>query len=527
MSRWLTRVLHSDGVLALVTVGLTTLAFYPARLWMTRVHWAMLYLLIIAMLARVRGTRAAVVAALLAFLLWDYFILTPSFNLVLLDDQGWVALFGLLVVGVIIGVQTGNLRRREAVALARERETASLNRLSAVLMRITTIEAMTATILPELCGSLETDDAFLSVRDRGTDSLQLWRLPSRTTATIDPKVLAQAQWVLDHRVPLGVVNSPAMAPHPSEYGRRAPVDPGARAAHGLFLPITQGMALDGVLYVAGHPHGTAYALQQIQWVMAVANLVSLFLERQHLEAAAYAADALREADRLKSTVISSVSHGLKTPLAVINATVTNLLAQDVTWPPAQLRRELETMHEAADRLSANIGALMDLARLESDAWEVHRDRYELVEVIGAAVAAFDRAQRARLVFAIPDELPLLYLDFHQMARALHHLLENALLYAPDSTPVTIGASASGAEVCVWVEDAGPGIPPAEQGRVFDKFFRGAGAAAQVPTGTGLGLAITAEIIRRHQGRIRGESVEPHGARFLITLPRPAQEERPA
>jgi signal transduction histidine kinase len=130
------------------------------------------------------------------------------------------------------------------------------------------------------------------------------------------------------------------------------------------------------------------------------------------------------------------------------------------------------------------------------------------------------AQRRRVTFAVPEDLPPLYVDFQQWSQALQHLLENALMYAPAETTVTVGAISTPRETRIWVEDQGPGVPMSERERIFEQFYRGE-TAATAPSGTGLGLAITAEIVRTSGGRIWVEDVQPHGARFVIAIPNDA------
>jgi two-component system sensor histidine kinase KdpD len=134
------------------------------------------------------------------------------------------------------------------------------------------------------------------------------------------------------------------------------------------------------------------------------------------------------------------------------------------------------------------------------------------------MAKLTLAERARIIISVPDDFPAFYIDCDQLARVIQHLFENALCYAPSASSICFGARATSREVRLWVEDSGPGVAPDERAHIFEKFFRGS-AAHSAPAGTGLGLAIAAEIIRSHQGRIWVEDVQPHGARFLITLPR--------
>ena len=140
------------------------------------------------------------------------------------------------------------------------------------------------------------------------------------------------------------------------------------------------------------------------------------------------------------------------------------------------------------------------------------------EVLGSVSARLTVEGRDRVRFAIPDGLPDVRADFVQLGRAVSNLIDNALTYAPQGSPVTVGARASGDEVLVWVEDEGPGLADDEKEAVFGKFVRGSASSAS-PGGTGLGLAITREIARSLGGSVWSEDAEPHGARFVMALPK--------
>ena len=240
---------------------------------------------------------------------------------------------------------------------------------------------------------------------------------------------------------------------------------------------------------------------------------------------AYAAHAAaeREADRLKSSLLSSVSHELKTPLAALTATVSNLLESDVDWDEQSVRDELRAIVADVARLNNSIGALLDLSRLEAHAWEPRRELYDLPEILAAAIETLPAHLRQRVQVDMQGEPPIVDVDFSQWVRVVQSLLENALLYAGETGPVTVGARTWNDGVRLWVEDEGPGVPPDERDAVFEKFYRGRAATGRAPSGTGLGLAIAREIVRSHGGTIRVEDVAPHGARFVIALPwgRPA------
>jgi two-component system sensor histidine kinase KdpD len=286
----------------------------------------------------------------------------------------------------------------------------------------------------------------------------------------------------------------------------------------MFVPLQTATRQSGVLYVGERKDGAACTFHEARLVVALAHQASVFLERTYLRSVAVQADALKEADRLKSTLVSAVSHELKTPLASLEATVTNLLEEGAPLEESRVRQELQAVKQDLDRLSSSIDSLLDLSRLEAAAWGPDLEWYEFGEIVGSALSRMSEQDRSRVSASLPPELPPIHVDFAQWVRVLEHLLRNALAYSEPQSPVRVGASFSPAEVRLWVEDEGPGIAPDERERIFAKFFRGK-AAATAPSGTGLGLAITREIVRFHGGRIWVEDVIPHGARFVISLPR--------
>jgi K+-sensing histidine kinase KdpD len=146
------------------------------------------------------------------------------------------------------------------------------------------------------------------------------------------------------------------------------------------------------------------------------------------------------------------------------------------------------------------------------------DWYEIGEVLGDVLAGLPPKERERVSFSIPEDLPLVRMDFRQLVRVIHNLVENALKYGGTDSLIRVGASTTASEIRIWVDDEGSGVPPAERHKVFDKFYRGKTTVGN-SSGTGLGLAISAEIVRYHGGRIWVEDAKPHGARFAISLPR--------
>ncbi len=498
-------------LVAIVGVMAATAALLPGRAIFAREN-GLCYLLLIGGIAVICGVWPAIIAAVLAFFAWNFFFLPPYHTLRVATPQDWLALAVFLVVGIAMGVLAGRMRDREMLALARERETALLNRLSAHLVSLTSTAAMARVLLEEIIAIITLPGAALLAP--GEDDVLQVLHAAPETAACDPRLPELAQWAYRYKCAIGL---PAAPPH-----ERWPISKAyAQVAEGVARPdlylLLQGSAqVEGILYLGGRAD-VSFTPREVRLLLSIANLAAAFLERRRLEEAARRSETLVEADRMKSTLISSVSHELKTPLAAVTATVTSLLEEDVAWDVPMMREELQAVRADLERLHDNIGALLDFARLEADAWEPQRDWYEVGEVLGSVVANFPAAAQARIVFELPDDLPLLYVDFQQLARALQHLVENALAYSSAPSPVQIGANHAGRHLRLWVQDRGAGIPQEERARVFEKFYRGS-AAELSPAGTGLGLAITAEIIRYHGGQIWVEDAPTRGSRFVMLLP---------
>ena len=514
------RLTRHGYVLAVLAIALSTAVFYPGRDYFAKEQWALLYLLIVVLVASACGTGPALVAAALAFFAFNFFFVPPYHTLVVRDPKDWLALVAFLAVGLAMGAQTGRMRQREAQAIAREHETALLNRLSASLVSETSTETMANTVLHELVGVLGASAATLFVADGG--GLRDF-CASPPCDRPDAQTVVGAEWTYAHDLPIGLP-----ATELTDAGR-APASAGEPAQEppagigGLFVPLRSGSGVTGVLALAPRAHGRPYDAADGRLVTSLSNLIAVFLERQRLQAAATSAEALREADRLKSSLLSSVSHELKTPLAALTATVSNLLESDVAWDERSVRDELRAIVDDIARLNNSIGSLLDLSRLEAHSWQPSQESYELSEILVASLAPLPAHQRSRVQISLPDDLPMIEVDFVQWARVFQNLVENALLYAGESSPVRVGARAAPDSVEMWVEDEGPGVAPEERERVFEKFYRSVRVHTKAPSGTGLGLSITLEIVKAHGGGIRVEQAHPTGARFVVSLPRASEE----
>jgi two-component system, OmpR family, sensor histidine kinase KdpD len=252
---------------------------------------------------------------------------------------------------------------------------------------------------------------------------------------------------------------------------------------------------------------------------ALEALLWAALERERLTAEVVETSALRRSDEIKTAVLRSVSHDLRSPLTAIVAA-----GEALSSPSLESEDRLEladTIAQESRRLARLVDQLLDLARLQAGTAEPREDWCSLEEVVRAAVEDTGAPDRVRL--AIAPDLPLVRADAGQLRRAFANLIENALRYG-DHEPVSVRARVSGGRILMRVVDQGPGIPLAEQERIFAPFYRGAGAAGQ---GSGLGLAIVRGLLEANGGHVRVESLPGQGTSFVVELPLPKAVVAPA
>jgi two-component system sensor histidine kinase KdpD len=243
--------------------------------------------------------------------------------------------------------------------------------------------------------------------------------------------------------------------------------------------------------------------------------VALVIERELLDEAAEQSLMLRESERLYTTLLNSISHELRTPIATI-AGAASLLDGEIESNPAtraELTRDIRT---AADRLNRLVANLLDMSRLDAGRLRLKLDWCDVGEVIGVAAQRVEACLLPRpLEIDVPPDLPLVQMDFVLMEQVLVNLLDNACAYTPAAASITITARLARGKLVIAVTDGGPGIPAGDLDRIFDKFYRLPGTASG---GTGLGLSIARGLVEAHGGTLVAGNVPGGGARFTITLP---------
>jgi two-component system sensor histidine kinase KdpD len=315
--------------------------------------------------------------------------------------------------------------------------------------------------------------------------------------TLDSNELGVAKWVHEHHQPAGLGTSTL---------------PGAAA---LYLPLQAPRGPVGVLGVRPADRHALDSPDQLHQLETFGNQTALAIERAHLAEEAQQAQVRIETERLRNSLLSSVSHDLRTPLATITGAATTMLDSGAKLDTKTRQELLESVREEADRLNRLVQNLLEMTRLESGALQLRKEWHPLEEVIGAALSRLGKQLGDRRVDTqLPPDLPLVPIDDVLVEQVLVNLLDNAVKYTPSSSPIRILATSTGEAVTVEVADHGPGLPRGEEDKVFEKFYR-AGTGGH---GAGLGLAIAQGIVKAHGGHIWAQNLPEGGVAFLFTLP---------
>jgi two-component system sensor histidine kinase KdpD len=316
---------------------------------------------------------------------------------------------------------------------------------------------------------------------------------------LDPPELAVARYAFERDEPAGAGTDTL---------------PGAKVR---CLPLRSGPESFGVLVVATDADGAGLRHEDRDLLEAFGRQGALVLARSRLVEAAQAAAVRARTEELRSSLLSSVSHDLRTPLAAITGAASALRDEAAGTDAAERGELLATIAEEAGRLERLLANLLDMTRLESGGLEPKREWVPLEEIVGAALTRLEAQLGDReITTAIPADLPLAFGDPLLLEQLVLNLLENAAKHTPAATPIAIRASAEDGRLVLEVADRGPGLAPGDETRIFEKFQRGAGKGGG--SGVGLGLAICRAIASAHGGMIEAANRPGGGAVFRVALP---------
>ncbi|HEY9197806.1 MAG TPA: ATP-binding protein, partial [Gammaproteobacteria bacterium] len=288
----------------------------------------------------------------------------------------------------------------------------------------------------------------------------------------------------------------------------------------LYLPLKAPMRVRGVLVVEPANPRLLMVPEQRRLLETFAALIAIALERIHFVTIAQETLIRMESERLRNSLLATLSHDLRTPLTALVG-LAETLSLDLAAAESTHADKAGVIREQALRTSRLVNDLLEMAKLQSGEVTLRKDWQSLEELVGAALKNLEPVMHGHpLRLALPADLPLIKCDAVLMERVLVNLLENAAKYTAPETPIGLRAGTTDALVRIEVWDEGAGLPPGQERAIFEKFARGQKESA-IP-GTGLGLAICEAIVQAHGGRIWAENRAPHGARFVFTLPLDAQ-----
>jgi two-component system sensor histidine kinase KdpD len=456
--------------LAIFITSLTTACLFLLRDRLNTSTVALLYFLPILISTTLWGLWPGVLAAFAAFLAYNYFFLLPYYTLVVHETQDLVALFLFLIIAVLVSQLVGRARSSLAAAVAREGETTRLYELSLDLAGVNSLDEIATVVAHKTAETVNTAHLEISIPSIYGESPFRFSIPENSGALQKPDVV----------VPLET----------------------ARAFFGEIR-----LWLTGAALTAG----------QERLLSTFAAQSALALERTALAQAENRAKVLDESDRMKSALLSSVSHEFRTPIATIKAATTSLLIDDIAWETAARKDLLSAMDEEIDYLNYLVGNLLDMSRIEAGALRPKRQWNILSEILDGVIRRLHRLLgNFQLDIQLPEDLPLVAVDYSQMEQVFTNLLHNSVKYAPENSSIQITARVTTDKtILVSVKNKGPQVIPDHLDRIFDKFYRV--TEPEKVSGTGLGLSICKGIIEAHEGRIWAENI-PDGLAFFFTLP---------
>jgi len=467
-----------------------TVVAWALTSYLSTTDQAMLYFIGTVIVASRAGTWPSFLNVVMSIAAFNFFFVPPQFTFAV-DDTRYVVTFAVMfIVAIAISRLTSQVRKQADESSLREQQTAALYKMSQDLLSERNSDRLQAIAAQHIGRAMDGNVHFVMVHQHG-------ELTIPATAGLGKREEEAVRWAMTNRQPAGA----AILIGPD--------------ADSTYVPLIASRGIVGVVGVQWRIRREKIEPRELRFLEAFAQQTATAIERTEL--VGKADDALRkvETERLRNTLLSSISHDLRTPLTAVAGAVSTLIENEGSVDLKNRQELLHTIQEEATRLNGMIRNVLDLTRLESGAIMVHKEWQPLEEIIGAVLNRLgDRLVNRSIEVHLPADLPLIPFDALLIEQVLTNLIENVIKYSPPGSSVDVSAAPGPESVTVEVADRGPGIAPGDEERIFEKFARGHASGG----GVGLGLAICQSIVNAHGGRIWVENRMGGGAVFKFTLP---------
>lgn len=479
--------LAASGVVA--CTGMTALLF-P---YLTFTSLVMLYLLTVVVISAFLNRGPAVFSAGASVLVFGFIFVPEYWSYRIANPEYGITLLVMLLVSILISELTGRIRYQAKVARRQERQTAALYDMNQRLSAADSLDRLLGAAVEQIARVFAGQVSILLAEPEG-----VLKVAAGSPLPEDVRESLVARWVY-------------------RYGHTAGAGTATLSAvSGIYVPLVASQRPVGVLrWEPPHPE-EILASETLPLLEALARQLGLALERDKLSREANEARLAIEAERMRSTLLSSVSHDLKTPLTVIAGAASSLLEGREVLDSATQTELAQTIYEEAKRLDRLVSNLLEMSRLQSGQVQLKKEWHILEEVLGSALNQLEAQLSDRQVkIDLPSHLPLVNIDALLIERVFFNLLDNALKHTPSGNPVEIRGWVEDQNVVLEVADRGPGLPEKGVERLFEKFYQ---ATPKSGRGVGLGLSICKSIVEIHGGRLWGGNRPGGGAFFRFTLP---------
>jgi two-component system sensor histidine kinase KdpD len=488
---------------SVIAVGIASAIALPLRGRIEMTNLAMVYLLAVVFVSVRAGRGASVFVSILAVAAFDFFCVPPVFNFAVSDTQYLLTFGVMLIVAFTITHLTSGMRYQARVSAARERRARVLYEMSRELSGALTTDQIVDIAIQHVQRVFEAPVTLL-LPDA---SERVSPVPGDRPGQLADANASVAQWVFDREQPAGLGTGTLAGTH----------------IH--YLPLRAPVRVRGVLALAPRNERLIFVPEQQRLLETFAAQIALALERVHFVEVAQSTQLSMATERLRNSLLASISHDLRTPLAVLTGAASSLVESDGRLSEVAQRELTQTIYEEAQHMSELTGNVLDMARLETGAVKPNRQWQPLDEVVGAVLSRLRRRLEGRGVRVDLSDAPsLVSLDAVLIGQVLTNLIDNALKYTPSGTPIDVDAHPVENAVRICVGDRGPGVARGDEQRVFEKFYRAATEGG--PGGVGLGLTICKAVVEAHGGRIWAQNRPEGGAQFCFELPQPALPQPP-